>query len=229
MFRQLNILLEEKGAVEEKMPYKCEICDISFTRKAYLTRHTKKKHTKEEKKSDKKYLIQCPFCSSSKKVERDNFYDHLKESHKNISSEFEKTSCISNNVCLFRKYLHSEEKTIQAFTRSNSTVESIFNLIKTQLVERIVFRASIALTANYEIPDWQDDGGEKSADSDSFTLRSKGQIFNRLQSNRQIKNRIRKMLKGAADRNEDLLHRGSGWKFVNLSACDVLLYQVKLM
>ena len=132
-------------------------------------------------------------------------------------------------MCLFRKYLHSEEKTIQAYTQSKSTVESIFNLIKTQLVERVVFRASIALTANYEIPDWQDDGGEKSADSDSFTLRSKGQIFNRLQSNRQIKNRIRKMLKGAADRNEDLLHRGSGWKFVNLNVCDVLLYQVNLM
>ena len=207
------------------MSYKCDICDISFSRKAYLTRHTKRKHS-EEKKLGKKFF-QCPFCS--KKVERDKFYDHLKESHKNISSEFEKTSCIGNNVCLFRKYLHTEEKTIQAFTKSNSTVESIFNLIKTQLVERVVFRASIALTANYEIPDWQEDGGKKSADSDSFTLRSKGQIFNRLQNNRQIKIRIRKMLKGAADRNEDLLHRGSGWRFVNLNVCDVLLYQAKLM
>ena len=210
------------------MPYKCDICDISFTRRTHLTRHTKNKHTeKEEKKTIKKNLIQCPFCS--KKVKRDNFDDHLKESHEHISSEFQKTSCISDNVCIFRKYLHSEEKTIQAYTQSKSTVESIFNLIKTQLVDRNVFRASIALTANYEIPDWQDDGGEKSADSDSFTLRSKGQIFNKLQSDKQIKSRIKRMLKGAAARNEDLLHRGSGWKFVNLNVCDVLLYQVKLM
>lgn len=208
------------------MSYKCDICDISFTRKAHLTRHSRNKHT-EEKKTNKKNLIQCPFCSD--KVERDNFNNHLKESHEHISSEFQKTSCISNNVCIYRKYLHSEEKTIQAFTQSKSTVESIFNLIKTQLVERDVFRASIALTANYEIPDWQDDEGEKSADSDAFTLRSKGQIFNKLQSDKQIKNRIRQMLRGAAARNEDLLHRGSGWKFVNLNVCDVLLYQVKLM
>ena len=208
------------------MSYQCDICDISFTRKAHLTRHTKNKHTEKEQ-SYKKKLIQCPFCSN--KVKRGNFDNHLKKSHEHISSEFQKTSCISNNVCIFRKYLHSEEKTIQAYTHSKSTVESIFNLIKSQLVERNVFRASIALTANYEIPDWQDDGGEKSADSDAFTLRSKGQIFNKLQSDKQIKNRIRQMLKGAAARNEDLLHRGSGWRFVNLNVCDVLLYHAKLM
>lgn len=213
------------------MVYPCEICDIQFTRKSYLNRHTKKKHDPDSNRESKE-KVPCPFCRPQREFSRDELKEHLISSHNNITSEYEKTCSVSDNVCIFRKYLHTEEKTIEAFCQSKSTVESIFNLLKVQLTERVVFRASIAITANYEIPDWQENDGEgqqKSADSDSFTLRSKGQVFNKLQSNRQIKNRIRTMLKGAANRNEDLLHRGSGWKFVNLAACDILLYQVKLM
>ena len=213
------------------MRFKCKICDKKYTRRAYLHEHLQKVHSSDNETdtatSSSSVLIDCPFCGQS--IKREDIKLHIDSFHQDC--EFEKTSCIGNNVCLFRKYLHSVNKSIEAYCLSASTVASIYKLMKLQLIEKTVFRASIALTANYEIPDLQesDEQAPKSADADSFTLRSKGEIFNRLQSERQIKNRIRKMLKGAASRNEDLLHRGSGWKFVNLGVCDVLIYRVRLM
>ena len=205
--------------------FKCQHCEIKFSRKGYLKKHLEKKHPNTSIVSSS---VSCPFCEE--KIDENDLNQHIGSSHRHINSDFEKISSISDNVCIFRKYLSQETKTIEAFCSSNSTVKSIFNLLKEQLINRTAFRVSIAITAKYEIPDLEnEEEAQKSVDSDSFTLRSRGQIINQLQNDRAIRNRIKLMLAGAADRNEDLLLRGSGWRFVNLSVCDVLLYQVKLM
>ena len=101
----------------------------------------------------------------------------------------------------------------------------INNLVKSQIAVIAVFRMSIALFADYEIPDLKgQELGGKSADKDTFALHSKGLFFNRHQSERQRRGRIRSMLRGAARREEDLLTRGSGRRFQNLKYCDILLY-----
>ena len=214
------------------MKFKCKKCKISFTRRNYLTKHLNKKHTKQNNvsPSNKKQLLECPFCLTY--IERNKIHNHMSTDHHDIVTEFEKTCSINEKVCIFRKYLHSSPETLEGFCASKETVKSLFYLIQTQLIDRVAFRASIAVTANYEIPGLKEQMGTqpvKSIDEDSFTLRSKGQVFNQMQSNSIIKNRIKKMLKGAANRNEDLLHRGSGWRLVSLASCDVVLYQINLM
>ena len=55
---------------------------------------------------------------------------------------------------------------------------------------------------------------------------SKGEMINEFQSDRKIKRKIKTLLQGAVNREEDLMTRGSGWCFENLQSCDVLLYDL---
>ena len=106
--------------------------------------------------------------------------------------------------------------------------EEIFHLIKSQLINRSAFRISIAINANYEIPDLSEEGEQqaRSLDNDTFTLRSKGIVVNEFEENRSIKNKISFLLRGALAREEDLLTRGSGWHFESLQSCDILFYDI---
>ena len=84
--------------------------------------------------------------------------------------------------------MSSEENntSLAKFCSSNHTVNTINNLVKSQIAVRIVFRMRIALFADYEIPDLSKEETEgKSADTDTFTLQSKGHFLNKHQSERQ--------------------------------------------
>ena len=96
--------------------------------------------------------------------------------------------------------------------------------MKFELTKRSAFRISVVITANYELPELIEDG--KNFDSDTFSLRSKGEVINEFESDRKIKRKIKTLLQGAVDREDDLLTRGSGWCFANLQCCDVLLYDL---
>ena len=50
----------------------------------------------------------------------------------------------------------------------------------------------------------------KSIEIDSFTLRLKGVVVNKYQSDRQIRKRIKSLLSGSVEREDDLLTSGSG-------------------
>ena len=85
-------------------------------------------------------------------------------------------------------------------------------------------RISITITADYEIQGLDEESQGKSIDIDSFTLRSKGVAVNKYQSDKQIRDRIKSLLAGSVEREDDLLTRGLGWQFAQLQSCSVLIY-----
>ena len=99
---------------------------------------------------------------------------------------FTSRSSISERVVIYRMSSEENKTSLAKFCSSNHTVNTINNLVKSQIVVRIVFRISIALFADYEIPDLsEEETGGKSADNDTFTLQSKGHFLNKHQSERQ--------------------------------------------
>ena len=88
----------------------------------------------------------------------------------------------------------------------------------------MVCRISITITADYEIQGLDEEKQGKSVDIDSFTLRSKGVVVNKYQSDRQIRKRIKSLLDRSVEREDDLLTRGLGWRFARLQSCSVLIY-----
>ena len=58
-------------------------------------------------------------------------------------------------------------------------------------------------------------------DRDIFGLRTEAVQFTQFDSSRTIWSKVRKLLKSAINREEDLLMRGSGWRFESLMLCDI--------
>ena len=138
---------------------------------------------------------------------------------------YKKTSAIGDKISIFKKDLTPEKRTLAAFCNSKKVLSEIFDLIKAELAARSVFRISIVITADYEIPDLGE-GATNSSDNDTFSLRTKGVVVNEFEGGRRVKRKIRSLLLGALQREEDLLTRGSGWRFQHLQSCDILLYDV---
>ena len=76
--------------------------------------------------------------------------------------------------------------------------------------------------ADYEIQGFDKENLGKSVDIDSFALRSEGVTVYKCQSTRQIRKRIKSL--GLAEREDDLLTIGSGWRFDKLQSCSILIY-----
>ena len=186
----------------------CDFCGAAFTRKSNLKNHIRRRHEPVHKQSQSTF---------------DTKEEISKVSHDELST-FQKISSINNKINIFRKNLISEKKSLADFCYSKQTLSDIFNLIKFELAKRSAFRISVVITANYELPELSEDG--TSADNDTFSLRTKGEMINEFQSDRKIKRKIKTLLQGAVNREEDLLTRGSGWCFENLQSCDVLLYDL---
>ena len=210
--------------------YKCEKCDILFSRKNNLNRHLKKKHPSNEGQTIRAATTSsssrkaCPFCDLFFQ-NNNQLVEHIWSPQHRSLLPFTSRSSISRKVVIYQMSLEENNTSLAKFCSSNHTVNMINNLVKSQIAVRTVFRMSIALFADYEIPNLdEEETGGKSVDNDTFTLRSKGLLLNRHQSERQRRSRIRSMLRGAARREEDLLTRGSGWRFQNLRCCDILLY-----
>ena len=211
---------------------KCDFCGVTFSRRGALIKHIKKRH--EDKKEGGEDVIStkrektfvCPFCQTAHHKSRKELSSHVKTDHSELLV-FQKTSAIGGKICIFRKDLTAEEnKTLADFCNSKKIVKEIFHLLKSELVARSVFRISVVITANYEIPDVTEENPIKSVDNDTFSLRTKGVVINEFEGDRAIKNKIKSLLMGALSREEDLLTRGSGWRFENLHSCDILLYDI---
>ena len=200
---------------------KCHLCNISFSRKRALDRHLSHQHGESTTSSSKQRFF-CSFCSDGFSKRKDLRF-HVSTEHENLLV-FRKKSAINDRVCIFTKDLSSA---LADFCNSKKSLKEIFNLIKTELMTRTVFRASIVISSSYEISDLSSEGDPvNSSDNDTFSLRSKGLVFNELEGDRRIQRKISRLLQGALAREEDLLTRGSGWHFENLEACDILLYDV---
>lgn len=212
----------------------CDSCGITFTRKDNLKKHNLRQHGSQVSLGEgtsrvthnEGKALNCPFCTSfTTFASRQVLGAHIEAAHSELLV-FQKTSAIGDRVCIFRKNLAAEQASLVDFCNSKTTVNDIFRLIKSELVRRTVFRISIVISANYEIPDLSEENSTKSVDDDTFSLRSKGLTVNQFESNKSIRKKIEELLKGAVSREEDLLTRGSGWRFDSLQACDILLYDV---
>ena len=188
----------------------CDFCGASFSRKSNLKLHIHRRHEPTRTRS------QSTFDSKEKVSDEVGGDGEL--------STFQKISAINNKIAIFRKNLISAKITLADFCHSKQTLSEIFNLMKFELTKRSAFRISVVITANYELPELIEDG--KNFDSDTFSLRSKGEVINEFESDRKIKRKIKTLLQGAVDREDDLLTRGSGWCFANLQCCDVLFYDL---
>ena len=204
--------------------FKCKICKANFTRKTTLKNHFKRKH--EEKRKNQSSKPDCPFCGlklKSTKILR----KHIKTVHKDVLV-FKKKICVLNNkLCIFRKELRAESKTLADFCISKKFIKEILTLLKSETSTRIVFKFSIVICANYQLSNFKEDqeeNQERNDDEDSFNFRSKSLVVNHFESDNDIKRKIRKLLQGIINREEDLLTRGSGWRFLNLQCCDVIIY-----
>ena len=193
----------------------CEICGTSFTRRSNLKLHIRRRHEPVQTQSQ-----------SVIDTAKEEISDHDKASYDKVFA-FQKISAINNKINIFRKDLTPEKISLSNFCYSKQTISEIFNLIKFELTKRSAFRISVVITANYELPELSEEG--RSTDNDTFSLRTKGEVINEFESVRQTKGKIKKLLQGAVDREEDLLTRGSGWCFKNLQSCDVLFYDLSYM
>ena len=214
------------------MPNTCELCDITFTRKSSLKLHVLRRHSEKNESQSQEISTQgdrsfsCTFCSSSSIFEsRQNLVDHINSNHSE-SLVFQKRSAINEKICFFRKDLTAEKGTLADFCNSKKVLTEIYNLIISEFAKKSVFRISIVITCNYEIPDFTEENSGKSSDNDTFSLRSRGLVVNEFEGEKSIKKKIRSLLMGAFSREEDLLTRGSGWRFTCLQCCDILIYDV---
>ena len=207
----------------------CESCDISFTRRSSLKLHVLRRHSEKESQEistqgDRSFS--CTFCSSIFES-RQNLVEHINSNHSE-SLVFQKRTAINGKICFFRKDLAAEKGTLADFCSSKKVLTEIYDLIISEFAKKSVFRISIVITCNYEIPDFTEEssGTSKSSDNDTFSLRSRGLVVNEFEGEKSIKKKIRSLLMGAFSREEDLLTRGSGWRFTCLQCCDILIYDV---
>ena len=205
----------------------CESCDISFTRRSSLKLHVLRRHSEKESQEistqgDRSFS--CTFCSSIFES-RPNLVEHINSNHSE-SLVFQKRTAINGKICFFRKDLTAEKGTLADFCSSEKVLTEIYNLIISEFAKKSVFCISIVITCNYEIPDFSEESSGKSSDNDTFSLRSRGLVVNEFEGEKSIKKKIRSLLMGAFSREEDLLTRGSGWRFTCLQCCDILIYDV---
>ena len=159
----------------------CELCDISFTRRGSLKLHVLRRHSEKESQSQEistqgDRSFSCNFCSSIFES-RQNLVDHINSNHSE-SLVFQKRSAINEKICFFRKDLTTEKGTLADFCGSKKVLTEIYNLIISEFAKKSVFRISIVITCNYEIPDFTEENSGKSSDNDTFSLRSRGLVVN---------------------------------------------------
>ena len=205
--------------------HKCKKCGIKFTRKCSYDRHFKLKHKKGSKVATfVGNIYKCSSCSHVSET-RSNLKAHVKSHHQD-SLKYVKTSALQDKVCIYRKNLSGEDYSLPDFCSSTETVKDICDVLKFELQNKVVFYVSLAIVANYELSDLAEN---KNIDSDSFCLRTKKVNLNEFESDEWLKAKIGQMLRSALARENDLLTRGSGWRFDSLQCCDILIYDVNFV
>ena len=199
--------------------HKCKTCQITFTRKNQLVNHQKLKHANQSKTEDRESR-KCPFCES-KFQDKEKLLLHIDSNHPKSRVFTKKQGAINEKICIFQQDLRHLKSSLQDFCNSKRTIVNILNLLKRQFTHRVACRISISITADYEIQGFDEKNPGKSVNIDSFTLRSEGVMVNKYQSDRQIRKRIKSLLTGSVEREDDLLTRGSGWRFDKLQSCSV--------
>ena len=83
------------------MPHKCEMCQISFSRKSRLTNHLKLKHGNQAKQEGSK-LRKCPFCEIKYRDKKELLL-HVNSNHKESRVFSKRRGAIGDKVCIFQQ------------------------------------------------------------------------------------------------------------------------------
>ena len=171
------------------MPYICSKCGKQFTRKYYKDKHYQKKHIHNSLFLKKKF--DCPFCAQKDFQEKKLLVLHVDEKHLNSLKYKLIKSAFNGKISLFRKKLVTLQ-TLEKFISDKKNFEEIFQVIKHQLSKFNIVEVALILTADYRVPSIENDfsvtenNSENNDNSDSllaeerdsFTLRTKREIFN---------------------------------------------------
>ena len=214
-----------------QMNHKCTECGKVFTRKFNRDKHFKKQHSK--KNFGHKDNYKCPFCDE--KLKSKNLLElHVDQNHLDSLKYQPIRSAFDGKISLFSKKLATLQP-LESFVGDRENLKDIQQVILHQLSKFKVIKAAIIVTADYRIPSVAqntadaDQGDETENDGqlllaeerDNFSLRTKREIFNVVESPESVTKKVRNLLKSLLEREQDLLMRGSGWQFESLLSCDI--------
>ena len=138
---------------------------------------------------------------------------------------------------MYRKHIFSKE-TLHGFVANKENRQEIVDVICQELSKIFTVKVALILSAAYQIPDLDsaaerkdigsdtiniDDTYKKSSDRSSpqilsnnrdvFALRTSYIQFTSFDSSRSLKGKVQKLLHNLVSQEEDLLMRGSGWRW----------------
>ena len=235
--------------------YVCPECQKSFDRKSSRDKHHLFRHretTKSRARSPLNQSFQCPFCENevSSFKSRKDLVSHIDASHlENLNYSLYK-SALNGKIKFYRKHIFSKE-TLQGFVANKKNRQEIVDVICHELSKTFTVKVALILTAAYQIPDLNsaaekkviepnttniDDTTDKpsdqlspqilSNDRDVFALRTSYIQFTSFDSSHSLKGKVQKLLHNLVNREEDLLMRGSGWRFESLSFSDIQITSI---
>ena len=212
--------------------YTCSTCGKEFRRKSSRDIHFRLRHREPRQiPALPRQSHQCPFCNTVSGDEssfstRNDLVLHIDSVHLNSLNFSLHKSALNGKIKIFRKLIFSEQ-TLQAFAVDKKNQSDIADVIIHELSKSQIIKVSLILSAAYQIPALINDGDTTSsqelliADRDTFALRTESVNFSAHESKRVLMNKIKRLLTALVTREEDLLMRGSGWRFDSLSFCDV--------
>ena len=212
--------------------YTCSTCGKEFRRKSSRDIHFRLRHREPRQiPTSPRQSHQCPFCNTASGNEssfstRNDLALHVDSVHLNSLNFSLHKSALNGKIKFFRKLIFSEQ-TLQAFAVDKKNRTDIADVIIHELSKSQIIKVSLILSAAYQIPALINDGDTTSsqelliADRDTFALRTESVNFSAHESKRVLMNKIKRLLTALVTREEDLLMRGSGWRFDSLSFCDV--------
>ena len=218
------------------MSHTCSKCDKVFTRKYNRDKHFRNRHLRKSLFL-KKELI-CPFCQEKEIYKhfsnKETLVHHVDQEHLDLLIYKLQKSAFNGKITIFSKKIIALQS-LEKFISDRKNLNEIFKVILHQLSKFDVVKVALIVTADYRIPSVEQDSTtanlseENENDSepllaeerDSFSLRTKRQIFNVNESPIIAKKKIKNLFKSLLDREQDLLMRGSGWQFESLYSCDI--------
>ena len=235
--------------------YVCPECQKSFDRKSSRDKHHLFRHretTQSRAQTPLNQSFQCPFCENevSSFKSRKYLVSHIDASHlENLNYSLYK-SALNGKIKFYQKHIFSKE-TLQGFVANKKNRQEIVDVICHELSKTFTVKVALILTAAYQIPDLNsaaekkviepnttniDDTTDKpsdqsspqilSNDRDVFALRTSYIQFTSFDSSRSLKGKVQKLLHNLVNREEDLLMRGSGWRFESLSFSDIQITSI---
>ena len=235
--------------------YVCSECQKSFVRKSSRDKHHLFLHgetTKSRARTPLNQSFQCPFCENevSSFKSRKDLVSHIDASHlENLNYSLYK-SALNGKIKFYRKHIFSKE-TLQGFVANKKYRQEIVDVICHELSKTFTFKVALILTAAYQIHDLNsaaemkvtesditniDDTSDKpsdqsspqilSNDRDVFALRTSYIQFTSFDSSCSLKGKVQKLLHNLVNREEDLLMRGSGWRFESLSFSNIQITSI---